>query len=308
MSKKFIILSKIEAEQSESPDFIKQEVQTSDFEKSEIKEAEQSESPDFIKQEVKTSDFEKSEILKIETAELLTSENVAFSTEKQQTYKFNKPEIFRKENSDFSKEEVQTSKNEKSRLHKIGSQDFKKQEVKTSKNEKPRLHKTGSADFTKSECNYIYKKNTYRSDNNISQSSQSENHEKDRQDVTDDIAQKIETYTDLIKQNICYNDLLISKRFDAKLIDEFISIMIDVILTPGQYVRISGEDKPRGLVKSNFLKLNYSDMEHAIDKFKGVTDRIIKKKQYITSLLYNCKMELDSHYCNLVKYDMYNRE
>jgi hypothetical protein len=81
--------------------------------------------------------------------------------------------------------------------------------------------------------------------------------------------------------------------------------MVDVILSAGEYVRINGEDKPRELVKHNILKLDYGDMEHAIDQFKGVTARISKKKQYIISLLYNCKLEVDSHFTNLVNHDMY---
>jgi len=135
---------------------------------------------------------------------------------------------------------------------------------------------------------------------NISQSSQQEKPDGRENDMTDDTAQKIESYFRLIKENISYNDLALSKPYDMKLVDEFISIIIDTLLTEGKTVRIGGEDKPRALVTSQLLKLTYSDIEHAIDQFKSVGERISKKKQYILTMLYNCKLELDLHYTNAV--------
>jgi hypothetical protein len=82
-------------------------------------------------------------------------------------------------------------------------------------------------------------------------------------------------------------------------VDEFVAIIVDVIMSEGGTIRIGGEDKPRELVRSRLLKLDYDDIEHAIDQFKSVTERITKKKQYILTMLYNCKMEKDSHYRNL---------
>ena len=215
-------------------------------------------------------------------------------------------------NQDFPKGEVQTSDFEKSRLPMPESTDFRKDEARTSDFEKSRLPIPGSADFPKTESNYNDFNKTDLNDTEISQSSPSETRrtpitKTDGQDKdgTDDTARKIEVYTEIIKENINYDDLITSRRFDIQLINDFIGIMVDVILTVGKYVRINGEDKPRELVKSNFLKIGYEDMEHAIDQFKGVTERISKKRQYIITLLYNCKLEMDSHYTNLVKSDMY---
>jgi len=127
----------------------------------------------------------------------------------------------------------------------------------------------------------------------------------DRRDTADRTAQEIEAYTLLIKENISYSDLAQSRPYEIQLVDEFITIILDTVLTEGKTVRIGGEDKPRTLVKSQLLKLTYNDIEHAIDQFKGVTERITKKKQYILTMLYNCKMENDSHYTNAVRADMW---
>jgi len=117
------------------------------------------------------------------------------------------------------------------------------------------------------------------------------------------IESRINGYTLLVKENIGYSDLAQSRPYEMQLVDEFVAIIIDTVFTDGKTVRIGREDKPRELVKSQLLKLNYSDIEHAIDQFKGVTERITKKKQYILTMLYNCKMEMDSHYTNAYNAD-----
>ena len=117
------------------------------------------------------------------------------------------------------------------------------------------------------------------------------------------IERKINGYTLLVKENINYNDLVQSRPYEVPLVDEFIAVIIDTVFTEGSTVRIGGENKPRELVKSQLLKLTYNDIEHAIDQFKGVTERITKKKQYILTMLYNCKMEMDSHYTNAYNAD-----
>ncbi len=134
-----------------------------------------------------------------------------------------------------------------------------------------------------------------------SQSEEKEGRDKDRSGL---ISQKINSYQELIKENIAYNDFAISRPLDMNLINEMVAIIIDTIFTQGKSVRIGGEEKPRELVTSALLKLTYEDVEHAIDQFKSVTNRICKKKQYILTTLYNCKMEFDSHYTNLVKHNM----
>ena len=130
-----------------------------------------------------------------------------------------------------------------------------------------------------------------------------------RQDVrdgTEDVERKLEVYRLLIHENIGYEDLAESRPYDMGLVNEFVAIIIDVAMSEGGMLRVGNEDKPREVVKSQLLKLTYDDIEYAIDRFKSVTGRITKKKQYILTMLYNCKMERDSHYTNAVKSDMFD--
>ena len=85
------------------------------------------------------------------------------------------------------------------------------------------------------------------------------------------------------------------------MVDEFVGIILDVLLSQSKTIRINGESKPRELVKRNLLKLNYFDIEYVLNQFKRQGERIKKTRQYILSMLYHSPMELNAHYTNLVQ-------
>ena len=134
--------------------------------------------------------------------------------------------------------------------------------------------------------------NNYRTNN---QSSLSEG-----QDGTE-----LRDYLAVLKNNIGYSDLEQTHSADMELVDEFVAIILDVLVSKGEYINIGQENKPRQLVKGQLLKLDYAHIIHALEQFKGVSERITKKKQYILTLLYNCSLEKSAHYTNAVQADLY---
>jgi hypothetical protein len=114
---------------------------------------------------------------------------------------------------------------------------------------------------------------------------------------------KIQRTINLIHENIDYDSLKVAHADDLKLIDEFVSIILDALLSQSKTVRINGESKPRELVKSNLMKLTYADMEHVLSQFKAHGERIKKKQAYILSMLYHSPMELNTHISNAVHAD-----
>lgn len=113
----------------------------------------------------------------------------------------------------------------------------------------------------------------------------------------------IQATLSLIHENIDYDSLKVAHADDLKLIDEFVSIILDALLSQSKTVRINGESKPRELVKSNLMKLTYADMEHVLSQFKVHGERIKKKQAYILSMLYHSPMELNTHISNAVHAD-----
>ncbi len=114
---------------------------------------------------------------------------------------------------------------------------------------------------------------------------------------------EIQATLSLIHENVDYNSLKISHAGDISMIDEFVNIILDALLSQSKTVRINGENKPRELVKSNLMKLTYADIEHVLWQFKEHETRIKKKQQYILSMLYHSPMERNAHYINWVHSD-----
>lgn len=88
-----------------------------------------------------------------------------------------------------------------------------------------------------------------------------------------------------------------------ELIDEFLNVILDALLSQGETVRISGESKPRELVRSNLMKLTNADIIYVLQQFKEHGKRVKKKTQYILSMLYHAPMERKAHYMNWVQAD-----
>lgn len=109
------------------------------------------------------------------------------------------------------------------------------------------------------------------------------------------------TYLEKIKENICYNSVLVFDcKNDISLIDELINNMLDVICSEEPYIYINRQKKSTDLIKSMYLKIDCDDFKYIISKFKKVENRINKKSQYIKTLLYNCKLEKNIAYTNMI--------
>ena len=90
---------------------------------------------------------------------------------------------------------------------------------------------------------------------------------------------------------------------DVRLLNEFVNVALDCLLSEGDRVRINNENKPRELVKSRLMKLTYEHFIYVLDRFTKQKHRIKKKRQYILTMLYNATMELETHYRNAIATD-----
>ena len=104
-----------------------------------------------------------------------------------------------------------------------------------------------------------------------------------------------------IHENIGYEQFKQTYPGDIGLIDEFVNVMLDVLLSEGGVIRINGEVKSRELIQSQIVKLEYADVEYVLMQFKQQKERIKKKSQYILSMLYQSRLERNAHYTNWVQ-------
>lgn len=146
------------------------------------------------------------------------------------------------------------------------------------------------------ECNNNYYNNKLNINNNhVSLSVR----EEDKTDETDE-KNSIENTLEVIHGNIGYEQLRQTNPEDMGLIDEFVNVMLDTLLSKSGVVRINGEEKPRALVQSQIMKVGYDDILLVLMQFRQHKERIQKKQQYILSMLYHAPMERNAHYTNLV--------
>lgn len=123
--------------------------------------------------------------------------------------------------------------------------------------------------------------------------------EEDKTDETDE-KNSIENTLEVIHDNIGYEQLRQTNPEDMGLIDEFVNVMLDTLLSKNGVVRINGEEKPRALVQNQIMKVSYDDILLVLMQFRQHKERIQKKRQYILSMLYHAPMERNAHYTNLV--------
>ncbi len=151
--------------------------------------------------------------------------------------------------------------------------------------------------------NYINNINYTKNYNQSSPVSQEKEEGNTNQTRQTDGQTRLEDVLSVIRENIDYENLKIAHPNEMDLVDNFVSIMLDTLLSKSKTVHINGQEKPRELVKSNLMKLNYADVEYALIRFQEQGQRIKKKQSYILTTLYHASMERAAHYVNWVQAD-----
>lgn len=105
-----------------------------------------------------------------------------------------------------------------------------------------------------------------------------------------------------------YEIMVTDNPFHKQDIDSVMSILHTSLNTTKATIRIGGEDKPAMVVIGKLMKLDYSDIMYAIEKYQEQTDRIKNPTAYMLTLLYNAKEQSNLDITNQVQHDMYNWE
>lgn len=117
-------------------------------------------------------------------------------------------------------------------------------------------------------------------------------------------ADQRQQYKDLIMENISYDVLLCDYPYDNDILSEILELMVDVVCTTKSTVRISGDDKPAEVVRSQFLKLDSEHIRFVMGGLKENTTRIRNMRQYLLATLYNAPLTIGNYYRSLVSHDM----
>ena len=105
---------------------------------------------------------------------------------------------------------------------------------------------------------------------------------------------EVETYREIIKENIDYEILAINLKHDISMLDEIVDLLTETVCTAKDYLTIAGDEYPAALVKSKFLKLDAGHIEYVIDCMKKNTTDVRNIKKYLLAVLFNAPSTMDS--------------
>ena len=118
-----------------------------------------------------------------------------------------------------------------------------------------------------------------------------------------DRIEPVSAYREIIKSNVDYD--ILAERYGTERMDEAVELMLEVVLSKRPYIRIAGDDFPREVVRSRFLKINSSHLEYVFDCIDKNTTKIGNIKAYLLAALYNAPATMDSYYRAEVNHDLY---
>jgi len=111
------------------------------------------------------------------------------------------------------------------------------------------------------------------------------------------------SYLEIIKSNVEYDCF-----YEKERVDELVEIMLDVICSEKEYIRVNGENVSQEIVKSRFLKLTNSHIEYLLMTLKDNTTDVRNVRSYLITALYNAPTTMDSYYELKVNHDLYGTE
>ena len=80
-----------------------------------------------------------------------------------------------------------------------------------------------------------------------------------------DVMEKRRSYEKYFRDNLYIDDLYQSYPYDHGRIDEILELLVDTLCSTAKTIRCAGEDRPADVVKSRFMKLEYSHIQYVLD-------------------------------------------
>lgn len=151
--------------------------------------------------------------------------------------------------------------------------------------------KNSSPDSGKTDTNNTYDNNTYinHTDNNLSYPF----------GETEWIR-----YEKIIKHNISYENAVV--QYGRVWVDEMVSIMLDTVMSPKEYIKINGISYPREVVKSRFLKINDMHLGYIKDSLSRNKTKVRNIRAFLITTLFRAPETMENYYTARVNYDLNN--
>ena len=113
-----------------------------------------------------------------------------------------------------------------------------------------------------------------------------------------------ELYSEVIRENICYDEKYAHGIGDSQQVDELVSIMTDVVCSSSPTIRVNGEAVLHEVVKSRFLELTDEEIDYVLHALHHNSSRIGNMRSYLITTLYNSKSTVSNYYANMACNDI----
>lgn len=111
-------------------------------------------------------------------------------------------------------------------------------------------------------------------------------------------------YEAFFREQIAYDRLLSEYPYDQERLDEILYLLVDVCMSGAKTIRISGEDKPAAVVKSQLMKLNQFHIGYVMKCMSENGTKIRNIRQYLLAALYNAPFTMGHYFQAWVNHDM----
>ena len=119
-----------------------------------------------------------------------------------------------------------------------------------------------------------------------------------------DTDSEYQAYEAYIRKNIDYDRLIQQYPIEKGLIDEIFRTIVDIVAIPRTSVPVNQTEYPYNVVKSQFMKIDCSDVEYMLESLKKTTTKRSSERNYLITTIYNSHNTKTSHYQGLVSHDM----
>ncbi len=108
-----------------------------------------------------------------------------------------------------------------------------------------------------------------------------------------------------VEENIDY-DILVKQFPNRKaMIDEIVSLIVEVLCSKRETITIASDTHPIEQVKKRFESIDSGHIEYILECLDKNTSDIRNIKQYLLSVIFNAPQTMDNYYTAAVKHDLY---
>ena len=110
-------------------------------------------------------------------------------------------------------------------------------------------------------------------------------------------------YEKCVRQNIAFDVLLEANKGQEEFLQGILDLIMEVIMCKSEEMLVAKNRFPVEVVRSRFLKLNYSHIQYVLGCLEKNTTQVKNMKKYLIATLFNAPCTMESYYQSVVNHD-----